>query len=176
MTIQAIATGSTDLPRRGYLLRDFCLRSTEGKEIRISDYRGRGNLVVIAAGLCHDGVALPLIQDLASRHAEVLEEEAWVLLILHCSVHRAALLRQQHQLPFVVLADEEGRVHRQLGAMGEDGRLGPAVYVADRFAEVFAAFRLACGEQLPDGGQIVGWLDFVNRQCPECFPPEWPAL
>lgn len=23
--------------------------------------------------------------------------------------------------------------------------------------------------------EILGWLAFVNRQCPECSPPEWPV-
>lgn len=176
MTVQAFAAVDTDLPSRGHLLRDFGLRSTEGKEIRISDYRGRANLVVIAAGLCHDGVALPLIQEAASRYAEILEEEACVILVLHCSVHRARLLQEQHQLPFVVLADEDGRVHRQMGAVGHDGGLKAAIYITDRFGEIFATFRTADGEQFPGAGEILSWLEFVNRQCPECFPPEWPPV
>jgi peroxiredoxin len=157
-------------------LRDFGLSSTEGKQVRISDYRGRRNLVVIAAGLYPDAVELPVIQELVRYYAEILEQEAWVILVLHCSLHGARLLQQRHQLPFVVLADEDGRVHRLLGAVGEGGGLTPAIYVTDRFGEVLAAFCTADGEQLPGAGEILGWLEFANRLCPECSPPEWPAL
>lgn len=176
MTAQALAATSTDPPRRGHLLHDFGLRSTEGKEVRISDYRSRGNLVVIAAGRCDDRAVLSVIQELARRYFEVLEEEASVILVVHGSRHSALLLRGRHRLPFVVLADEDGGVHRLLGAVDEVGELRPAVYVTDRFGEIFAAFRTADGEQLPEGSEILSWLEFVNRQCPECFPPEWPAL
>ncbi len=44
----------------------------------------------------------------------------------------------------------------------------PAVIVADRWGEVaFSAFASSAGE-LPDAGEIVAWLHFVQMQCPEC--------
>ena len=49
-----------------------------------------------------------------------------------------------------------------------------AVYVTDRFGEVFATFRESEKQAMPSVQEILGWLDFVNSQCPECSPPEWP--
>jgi hypothetical protein len=69
-----------------------------------------------------------------------------------------------------VLADTNGAVHRRLGAVDESGTPRTAVYVTDRFGEVYAAFAEAA---LPSIDQITSWLDFVGIQCEECFPPEW---
>jgi hypothetical protein len=44
----------------------------------------------------------------------------------------------------------------------------------DRFGAVFAAYQSARGKKLPDIEEIVSRIDFINRQCPECGPLEWP--
>jgi hypothetical protein len=43
-----------------------------------------------------------------------------------------------------------------------------------RFGEVFAAFQGADPASLPDAQEIIRSLDFINQQCEECSPPEWP--
>ena len=40
-------TSDGEVPPRGRRLREFELMSSEGKPVRLSDYRGRSNLVVI---------------------------------------------------------------------------------------------------------------------------------
>jgi len=47
--------------------------------------------------------------------------------------------------------------------------------ITDRFGEVFAVYRAAEGQAMPSVREIVEWLSFINSQCPECSPPEWPA-
>jgi peroxiredoxin len=70
-------------------------------------------------------------------------------------------------LPYPVLADEDGRVHATLGAMAEDGSTVPALYVADRFGEIYSAFRGEGGVPLPSGEEVLTWLRFIEHQCPE---------
>ena len=50
-----------------------------------------------------------------------------------------------------------------------------AIYITDRFGEVFAVFRESEKQAMPSVQEILGWLSFVNSQCPECSPPEWPV-
>lgn len=33
----------------------------------------------------------------------------------------------------------------------------------------------AAGDNLPSVADVLNWLEFVNAQCPECEPPEWPV-
>lgn len=177
--MQAEFTGGAaphlEYPGRGHVLRNFALLSAAGKQVQISDYRGRANLVLVLAGARGSEPDLNLLQDLSACQAQVLEQEAQVLAVLYCTREQAQIVRNRAGFPFAVLADSEGAVHRSLGALDQAGAPALAVYVADRYGEVFAAWRAALGEAIPGAQEIVSWLEFINRQCPECFPPEWPA-
>ena len=159
---------SEGVPRRGELMRDFALPAASGERVLLSAYRGRKNLVVVFAGAAERG----WLQQLAQRQEALCREEGRVLVV---AAGDAAAKHLQRGLPFAVLVDTDARVHRVLGAL-KDGQPAPALYVTDRFGEVFAAFRAAEGNSLPDADETVAWLAFVNQQCEECFPPEWPAV
>jgi hypothetical protein len=62
-----------------------------------------------------------------------------------------------------------------MGALDASGLPAMAVYITDRFGEVFAVFRESEKQAMPSVEEILGWLEFVNSQCPECSPPEWPV-
>ncbi len=156
-------------PRRGELMRDFVVPAASGERVQLSSYRGRKNLIVVFAG----NDERPLLRALADRQYSLASENAGVLAIVAGRQADAAEL--QRALPFLVAADPDARIHTAMGAL-KDGAPAPALYVTDRFGEVFAAFRTAEGKALPDADEIVDWLGFVNRQCEECFPPEWPAV
>lgn len=162
-------------PCRGHLLRNFALLSAAGKQVQIADYRGRANLVLVLAGAQGCEPKLDLLSQLASRQSEILEQEAQVIAVLYCTRVQAQAVRSRAQLPFAVLADSAGMVHRALGGLDGNGQPRLAVYVTDRYAEVFATWRTAQGDAAPRAEDILEWLEFINRQCPECFPPEWPA-
>lgn len=176
---QAYFAGGADpgpcYPGRGTLLRNFALLSAGGRQVQLADYRGRANLVVVLAGAQGSEPELALLAQLASRQAEILEQEAQVIAVLYCAREQAQAIKSRAQLPFVVLADADGAAHRSLGALDSNGSPRLAVYVTDRYAEVFAAWRTTQGDPAPSPQDILDWLEFINRQCPECFPPEWPA-
>jgi peroxiredoxin len=162
-------------PRRGQVLRDFALLSAAGKKVQLGDYRGRANLVLVLAGAQSSEPDLQLLEHLALRQADILEQEAQVIAVLYCAREQALLIKSRAQFPFLLLADPEGVVHCSLGALNSSGGPCLAVYVTDRYGEVFAAWRTARGDAEPSPEDILEWLEFVNQQCPECFPPEWPA-
>ncbi len=162
-------------PVRGQVLRDFVLPSAAGKRVQLSDCRGRANLVIVLAGARGSQPQLELLRQLASRHAAILEQETQVIAVLCCPREQAQAIKERAQLPFVVLADSEGAVHRSLGALDRSGVPRLAVYVTDRYGEVFAAWHTVAGDASPTTQEILEWLEFINRQCPECFPPEWPV-
>jgi peroxiredoxin len=162
-------------PRRGQVLRDFALPSAAGKKVQLGDYRGRANLVLVLAAAQGSEPDLQLLEHLALRQADILEQEAQVIAVLYCTREQALLIKSRAQFPFLLLADPEGVVHCSLGALNNSGRPCLAVYVTDRYGEVFAAWRAIEGDTPPTAQDVVEWLEFVNQQCPECFPPEWPA-
>ncbi len=162
-----------ELPAKGRRLHDFELLGALGHTVRLSDYRGRANLVVIATDERPE--TAKLLSDAAGRYREIKNEEAEVLVLLHLTSDKAAAFKQTLNLPYPVLADPDGCLHRDLGATDSQGHDSAAVYVTDRFGEVFGVYRTAGGQRLPGIADVLDWLDFVNAQCPECESPEWPV-
>jgi mycoredoxin-dependent peroxiredoxin len=179
MTQAELAGGAIDAsqarPAKGQLIREFTLTSTLGQEISISDYRGRSNLVLVfAAG----GVGNPdfkILAEIAADHNRFQDEQTQVVAIMQCTQEKAARIKQEANLPFPLLVDADGRIHRSAGATDKSGHPTTAIYITDRFGEVFAVYRVAEGQTKPSAQEIIKWLTFINIQCPECGHPEWPA-
>ncbi len=165
-------TPANELPSKGHRLHDFELTSALGPVVRLSDYRGRSNLVLIFTDDRTE--TRQLLVDMAGQYAQIKDEQAQVLAVLK-SRQQASGAKQELQLPYPVLADDDGRAHRRAGAVDLQGHNSAAVYVTDRFGEVFGVYRTRDGQSLPTVAEILDWLEFVNSQCPECEPPEWPA-
>jgi peroxiredoxin len=159
-------------PANGALIRDFQLLSVEGKPVLFSEYRGRFNMVLVFVGQSKG--ANDFLSNLQKHRGELAENEARVLAVLAGSQQRCSELKRSLGLSFEVLADEDGRVHRLLGAVDTEGHICPAVFVTDRFGEVFSAYSARQGKGLPGFEEILSWIDFINRQCPECGAREWP--
>jgi peroxiredoxin len=165
-------TPPNEFPSKGHLFRDFCLETTSGKKICLSDYRGRSNLVLIFMDNRRE--TLMLTSDLANRYPEIREQEAEVLVVTPAD-QLAQTGDQWDLLAYPVLVDHDARMHTEVGAIDTHGGTCFAVYIMDRFAEVFSAYRRCDGQSLPTTAEVLSWLEFINSQCPECEPPEWPV-
>lgn len=158
------------LQRAGYLLRDFIANSVDGRKIQISDYRGHSNLVLVFAG--DRGSTHQLLTRLAEQVHQFAEQEAVIIVVLPSSTTEPELLEAQNQ-PLVLLVDKEGSLRQQYGAV-DDANPTPVIYVTDRFGEIFSVYTTFDGKQLPSSQELLKLLEFINNQCPECEPPEWP--
>jgi len=176
MSQAEIAGGQTvppnQLPAKGYQFRHFTLPCVDGGEIRLSDYRGRFNLVLVFT----DGrpETASLLSEMTRRYGEFKNSEAEILVVAQLTSDEALRMKERVGLPCPVLVDEDGRIHREVGASDSQENPAAAVYVTDRFEEIFGAYRTSEGEPLPTAAEVLNWLEFVNSQCPECEPPEWP--
>lgn len=166
-------TPANELPSKGRRLRDFELISALGRHIQLSDYRGRCNLVLIFAD--NRPGTTKLLLEAAQQYTEIQGQEAELLAVVRQSPAQAAAMKQQLKLPYPVLADADGCIHRQVGAVDPQEHVAPAAYITDRFGEVFGIYRTRDGQTLPPVAEILNWLEFINHQCPECEAPEWPA-
>lgn len=176
--IQAeIAGGSLvsahEVARKGQYLRSFELGSLDGSLVRLADFRGRSALILVVADDRPETQSL--LRDLGEQYEEIGGKDAEMLAIVHSSREKAAALRRALHLPCPVLLDEDGGLHRELGATDAQNRDAAAVYVTDRFGEIFALYRTAEGARLPAVSEILRQLEFISFQCPECEPPEWPV-
>ena len=158
------------LQRPGYMIRDFALHTICGERVQISDYRARTNLVLLFLGnLPRDD---RLLQDVAKRKQDFAVQEAVVVAILPHMPDYEQLQRNCSEVSLLV--DKDATVHRLFGALDQQGRPGSVIYITDRFGEIVSVYSGLHGEELPGVGDMVKTLEFINHQCPECEPPEWP--
>lgn len=148
----------------GHCLRDFEYQTLEGVHKRLTDFKGRKNLVMILAGL-NDHTFL---NEAARAYPQIRDLEAEVIVILG----GAPRPRKMEPWPFDVTVDSTGALHRRFGAADDQGTPGLAVYVTDRWAEVVYASLALQGDPPPRIGDLIEWLKAVEYECPECFPPE----
>ena len=165
-------TRTEELQKPGYLIRDFVLTSALGVRVQISDYRGRSNLVLVFAGQAD--IEFDVLRDAAKRYQDFTEQGAVVVVVLPYNSQETDLLRMWATMPFVALVDDDGRVHELYGAVDEQRKPAPVIYVTDRFGEIFSVYDVRSGKNLPRTDEILKMLEFINHQCPECEPPEWP--
>ena len=160
-------TSAQKYPHTGQRVPDFALPSSAGQGVATAAYRGRRNLVLTFIGKPAGHNARALLAELAAHYSEFAEEEAEVLAVVGGSVAEAGWIKSSDALPFPVLADEDGAVHRTFGALASDGGHVAAIYITDRFGEIFAAYRTGEGHPLPTVEEILDWLRFIGLQCPE---------
>jgi peroxiredoxin len=118
--------------------------------------------------------AAELLSELRRRQRDLATKQTRILAIVAGSQQRASELKHDSSPDFELLVDVDGSVHRSMAAEELSEHLLPAVFVTDRFGEVFAAYKAGQGNSLPGVEEILSWIEFINRQCPESGPLEWP--
>ena len=146
------------------------LTSLDGGSLALDGYRPRWDLVVLMLGA--DPIPSPvarLLGQLAGARAELEAEDGQVLAVVADSPSR---WRGAWPYPFPLAFDADASLHRRVAAVDDGGRPDAALFVTDRYREVFVVLRPR-DARWPTGAQdVLAWLTFVNIQCPECNPPE----
>jgi peroxiredoxin len=171
----AKVTAAESFPTRGHLMPDFTLPSSDSRQVSLYDYRGRSNLVVVFAGPAQDSAENQLLSALAQRYGEITDADSEVVIVVAESIGQTEEFRRKMQFPFPVLADTDMHVHNSVGASGALAVPAAALYITDRFLEVFAVWRTGVGDRLPDISEVLSWLNYLDSQCPECTQIEWPT-
>lgn len=138
-------------PQVDQIIPDFRLTTVDGREFRMSMFRGHRDLVLIFTA----GESPSVLAELTSRADQLEEENARVFVI-------APALSDQLQIAaaaFPVLIDSDLAVIRRFGADRE-----PALYITDQYGEIYAAHH---GASLPSADEVLASLRHINAACPE---------
>jgi hypothetical protein len=165
--------------RPGFMIRDFSLVSNRGENIRISSFQGQSNLALVFPA--HSDVMRDFLNDVEQHCREFSEQDTTVVAVVPYGPKELTLPIKELTLPI------EDRVRRSWfsmtrrrpcirlsGAMDENGRPVPLVYLTDRFGEIVSTYVASSHLMPPSVEEVLSTFDFVNQQCPECEPPEWP--
>src|SRR5262245_39978744 len=92
---------ASTLPRRGEELPEIWGTTSDGSIISTADLRGRKNMVVIFSGRQSNQSGRELVHALSTRHDEIQDEDAEVILIEDSTLRRAG----------ICIADRYGEVY-----------------------------------------------------------------
>jgi hypothetical protein len=155
----------------GELLPYLTLATPSGAPAALGQDSGRRNLVVVLLGAGSPGeIVARLLGQLVQARATLDEEETEVLVV---RPDGAGALTDAEAGPFTVLVDDDALFHRRVGAVDESGRASPALFITDRYREIYHAARPGDAQWPTSAEDVVRWLVFMNIQCPECGAPEW---
>jgi peroxiredoxin len=156
----------------GRLIPSFNLQAAN-RQGRVGpwDYKQHQNLVLV---FIHDDqcrACRELLCDVAADYGEYQRLEAEALVISRSEVETLRRLAQGLQAPFPILSDRDGKVFDDyFNCAGQCA----GVFVADRWGLLFKMAIADQNHSLPGESEIRDWLEFIEIQCEECFPPEWP--
>ena len=142
------------------------------------DYKQHRNLVLIFFRTLECLKCKQLLREISEHYGQYQQKEAEVLAVSTDEIDRLHQLAQDLALPFPLLSDSDRRVtnlylkHMEQG--GDGVAFEAAIFVADRWGEVFSTKSIEKDHGQPAEAEIRDWLDFIELQCEECFPSEWP--
>lgn len=160
--------------RSGSLVPNFRLPATNRPgQLGPPDYKQHLNLVLMFFPSAECKPCKRLLREIANRHEEYKQLEAEVLAISTDSKARLRQLASDLDLPFPVLSDNDATVTNQYLTTEEVAKKA-AIFVTDRWGEVFAKI-FEPDRNLRAALDVREWLEFIELQCEECFPPERPS-
>ena len=161
---------------RGQLIPNFRLSAANRPgQVGPWDYKQHRNLVLIFFRTLECLKCKQLLREISEHYGEYQQTEAEVLAISSDEIDYLRQLAQDLALPFPLLSDSDRRITNLYLNQGEDWvAFEAAIFVADRWGAVFSTTSIEKDEELPAEAEIRDWLEFIELQCEECFPSEWP--
>ena len=141
------------------------------------DYKQHRNLVLIFFRSAQCRRCQELLRAIAEHYRDYKQKEAEVLAISTDERDHLRRLAEDLALPFPMLSDGDGRVtslYRKHTEGIVEAAVEAAIFVADRWGAIFTSKSVENDRDLPAEAEIREWLEFIELQCEECFPPEWP--
>lgn len=147
------------------LLPEFELPSTEGSMVSIDQYLQRRELLIalLHGGDCED----------CQRFAQGLAEKGDLRGAVALAIFDRAPEKSVQASDVHWLIDETGDVSRKLRAVASVPVGAASLLASDRFGVLYAAQPIHGQESGRALEEALGWIDFIQMQCPECGVPVW---
>lgn len=129
----------------------------------------RGEPIVVFLVAPDEGRAY--LSELAAAGAELRAWYGRPLAVLPAGAEPAEFLPAGTADGVTVLTDPEGEARRRCGV----GAGSAALFIADRWGQIYFIAHAATEEDLPRPEAIEEWVRFLATQCPECGVPDEPA-
>lgn len=155
---------STSQPtlRLGSILPIFYLPTIGGGKSGPASVRSKYNLVLTFLPNVTEAGAY--LQGIAAHYKEILRNDARVIAVLSADLDTTERVAQALELPFPMLADEDGTTTARI--LGESNHA--ALIATDRYGVIYCAEAAPVLSNIALPIVIPDWLEYVEIQCPEC--------
>ncbi|MFF6810745.1 peroxiredoxin [Streptomyces sp. NPDC012403] len=101
---------------------DFELKDNHGATVRLSDFHGRKNVVVLFYPFAFTGVCTGELCEVRDRLPQFSDRDTQVLAVSNDSIHTLRVFAEQENLEYPLLSDfwPHGNVSRAYGVFDED--------------------------------------------------------
>ena len=127
----------TEQTRTGEMIHFFDLPEADGGRVSTRKFRGKRNLAIffMDSVICAD--CRERLKELVASYSDIQSNEGELLVIMRANKETVAELKREFNLKSPALYDETGDVFRGYGAVDEAGEPVSAIFVTDRFGEVY---------------------------------------
>lgn len=140
----------------------FQLMSADGQAVNIWDFKALKHMVLVFLPRSDCPSCIEFLRTAVNTYNQYEEERAVWLPVVRGNVEQAVAIRDAVQPPFPVLFDPEGKV------TGQYTNVLPAVFVADKFGELYAEWFVGTTGIFPSQKDILDVVELINLECPEC--------
>ncbi|PKW07573.1 Peroxiredoxin [Streptomyces sp. 1222.5] len=101
---------------------DFELKDNHGRTVRLSDFRGEKNVVVLFYPFAFTGVCTGELCELRDNLPRFADRDTQLLAVSNDSIHTLRVFAEQEELEYPLLSDfwPHGKVSRAYGVFDED--------------------------------------------------------
>ena len=140
---------------------DFELKDNHGATVRLSDYRGRKNVVVLFYPFAFTGVCTGELCEVRDHLPQFSDRETEVLAVSNDSIHTLRVFAEQENLEYPLLSDfwPHGSVSRAYGVFDEDkGCAVRGTFIIDKEGVV----RWTVVNALPDARDLTEYVKALD--------------
>lgn len=149
----------------GNLIPAFSLRSTSNQRIRSADLFGT-RLVMAFTGMVGNRSTRGILTQLRTAYPSLVRAGATVLAFAPVAAETGFLVEPDVVVPFPLLRDVAGLVHRKYGAVDWSGQPATSLFITDRSERLIYRALGGLGEDLPSASDVLALLRFDELSPP----------
>lgn len=150
-------------PKRGEQIPAFTATTPDGRTLGTRDFYMRRNLALVFTHGPECAACRALLTELGRLEAAVQAEAGETLAVVPADGD--ALRELAAELPFPVVADPDGAIHRRYGLLDEQGAPRAAIFITDRYGVVFEPSLADDEHRMLAADEVPGWLEFIACRC-----------
>jgi peroxiredoxin len=154
-------------PASGQRLHAFILPDSTRRPVQLWDYLQRSNVMLFFHHGGNCAACEAFLHELGTQLDTYRQEETAIIAIGPDKPAQSQQLADRPGHPFPCLSDPAGHI------IAQQSLTPPALIIADRWGEIWAAWPCGPDHQFPSQQDILQWLSFIQAQCPECTMIEW---